>query len=342
MDGDRRAYQVRADHNPRAVHRLAALVRWREWFDSKLPMFLIAMFYAGLALPNVGIIELGRMGALLVLLCLYAAFGHLINDYSDRAIDLAAGKRRLLSTWSERECQVALTVPCVSAIVIAAFTLDGSTIGLAVGAFLTAALYSLSPVRLKERGLLGWAAAALAQRTLPVAMVFEAPGARVQYNTWSQGQLSGANTKYAERVKALEAIYRRLADIAGRQDVFPRVHAKHRVLLEQSWDILSVAPSSIRIHRSLLRRHYKLRHTSSGRVTRATREEAIVAATMLALGQNRASAHYALLIAAKAASLNNDIPLIVETINRLRDEGVVSAMSAHDAAANDCSTPLQA
>jgi 4-hydroxybenzoate polyprenyltransferase len=39
---------------------------------------------------------------------------------------------------------------------------------------LLAALYSLPPVRLKERFVLGWGASALAQRTLPLVIIFEA------------------------------------------------------------------------------------------------------------------------------------------------------------------------
>jgi hypothetical protein len=49
-----------------------------------------------------------------------------------------------------------------------------------------------------------------------------------------------------------------------------------------------------------------------------------VAATMQALGQKRASAHYALLIAAKAPSLDNDIAFIVATMNRFWREGLLT------------------
>ena len=153
---------------------LAALVRWREWSDSKLPMFMAAAFYAGLLQPQLGIRQLGPMAALFLLLCLYAAFGHLINDYADRELDRAAGKDRPLARWSEPACFVALTLPCLGAAIVAIGCFDRPTIALIVAAFLIAALYSMPPARLKQRGRLGWAAAALAQRTLPVAIVFEA------------------------------------------------------------------------------------------------------------------------------------------------------------------------
>jgi glycosyltransferase involved in cell wall biosynthesis len=149
------------------------------------------------------------------------------------------------------------------------------------------------------------------------------PGARVQYNTWSPHQLSGANTKYAARAAALETIYRRLAKIARRKAIAQRVNTRHWTLLEQDWNIWTMPAGSVQIRRRLLGR-YEIRHVSSGRILGAGQDEATVAATMLTLGHSCASAHYALLIAAKSPSLNNDIPRIVAAINRFRREGLLS------------------
>jgi len=118
--------------------------------------------------------QAGQMATLLVLLCLYAAFGYIINDYADRDIDRAAGKNKLLATWSERTALVAVAIPCIGTLGIALLCLDASAIAIITVAILLAALYSLPPVRLKERGVLGWGAAALAQQTLPLAIIFEA------------------------------------------------------------------------------------------------------------------------------------------------------------------------
>jgi cytochrome P450/4-hydroxybenzoate polyprenyltransferase len=160
----------------RPLATLGSIVRWREWYDSKLPLFLVAMFYAVLRTGAIDAAHLRQMAALFVLLCLYAAFGHIINDYADRAADRDAGKRKVLAAWSEPAARLAVAIPCVGALVIAWLAFAFPAFGLTVLAFLLATLYSLPPVRLKERGLLGWAAAALAQRTLPVAIVFQAFG----------------------------------------------------------------------------------------------------------------------------------------------------------------------
>jgi len=150
------------------------LVRWREWYYSKIPLFFVGMGYATLRVQHPGPAQAGKMAALLVLLCLYAAFGHLINDYADRDIDRAAGKNRLLATWSERTALIAVAIPCIGTVGIALLCLDASAIAMTTVAILLAALYSLPPLRLKERGVLGWGAAALAQRTLPLIIIFEA------------------------------------------------------------------------------------------------------------------------------------------------------------------------
>jgi 4-hydroxybenzoate polyprenyltransferase len=155
---------------------LAALVRWREWFDSKLPFFLVAMSYAVLRRDDPGTAQLAQMAALFVLLCLYAAFGHIVNDYSDRTADRKAGKNRILESWSEPAALTAILIPCVGAAGLAAACFDTRTLALTVLALLLAALYSLPPVQLKIRGILGWSAAALAQRTLPLAIMFQALG----------------------------------------------------------------------------------------------------------------------------------------------------------------------
>src|SRR6202034_416965 len=107
------------------------------------------------------------------------------------------------------------------------------------------------------------------------------PRARVQYNTWSTGQLSGANTEYTTRVASLEAIYRRLTVIARRKEISPRIQKNHWTLLEQDWNVWTMPPGSVTVRRRLLRR-YEIRHVASGRAIEARPEEATVAVTMLA------------------------------------------------------------
>jgi 4-hydroxybenzoate polyprenyltransferase len=157
-----------------SLSSLRRLARWHDWSDSKLPLFVAAMCYSVLRMEAPGIVEAVEMTALLLLLCLYAAFGHIVNDYADRDADRTAGKKKLLAQWSEPAALTAVALPAVGTVAAAWILFDLYTLALTLSAVLVAAVYSLPPARLKERGFLGWAAATGAQRTLPLAIIFQA------------------------------------------------------------------------------------------------------------------------------------------------------------------------
>jgi cytochrome P450 PksS len=153
---------------------LRSLVRWSEWYDSKLPLNAVGMSYAVLRSEAPGRAELADMGVLFALLCLYASYGHVANDYSDLAVDRAAGKPKLLAGWRPPAALAAIVASGGGAVLLGWARFGRATAAATALAVLLAGSYSLRPLRLKERGVLGWGAAAVAQRTLPLAIVFEA------------------------------------------------------------------------------------------------------------------------------------------------------------------------
>jgi cytochrome P450/4-hydroxybenzoate polyprenyltransferase len=156
---------------------LAELTRWDEWYDSKLPVFLAALCYGGLvAVDRGGAHGAALAGAIAWLLALfgcYAAFGHLVNDYADREVDRRAGKERPIGRLAEPVARALVVAPALGAMAIALCRFDAGTSTLTAAALAVAALYSLPPARLKTRGVLGLAAATLAQRTAPLAIAFQ-------------------------------------------------------------------------------------------------------------------------------------------------------------------------
>ena len=82
---------------------LRDLVRWPEWYNSKLPVFLVGVFYAVLRLDAPGGAQAVAMAALLVLFCLYAAFGHIVNDYADREVEERAIGQHAVHPFVEAE-----------------------------------------------------------------------------------------------------------------------------------------------------------------------------------------------------------------------------------------------
>ena len=155
---------------------MLAVIRFKEWSNSKIPFFLTCMYYAAHSGPRPDISVVGEMAGLLFLLCLYASFGYVINSLSDRKVDLMAGKPNSLGEISNAG---ALTI--VWAVIAASiltthllFADRPALVSLIVFSYATAAFYSLPPIRLKEHGVLGLLASAAAQRTLPVVIVFSA------------------------------------------------------------------------------------------------------------------------------------------------------------------------
>jgi hypothetical protein len=156
------------------------------------------------------------------------------------------------------------------------------------------------------------------------------PGGKVQYNSWSATQISGAGTRYAVRVAALRAIFARLQEFARRPDVAPRITARHRTLLDQDWNVWAMPHGSVEI-RAVSSRLYELRHVASGRSIELRPREFMVAKAMLASGMKKAMAHLALVIAARTPALRGDHPFIVATLERYRREGILTPVALADA-----------
>jgi 4-hydroxybenzoate polyprenyltransferase len=135
---------------------LGNIVRAGEWWEYKLaPIF--AVFYATAVALHVPVIWLWP-AALTILVALVpgAAYVSLINDFADRADDLAAGKANRLSGVSSQDVATLLAAPIVAGLIfVHIWRSDVLLLSLYLAAWLAFSLYSLSPFRWKSRGLLG-------------------------------------------------------------------------------------------------------------------------------------------------------------------------------------------
>lgn len=157
----------------RALRRFREVVRWDEWYASKIAFVWTACATAALTSPLSNREILLRGGGVILFASLCGAFGYAANDLADRRCDDRAGKRSALSALSNRRPQGivgALGAAAFVSLPLAAATKGGAALGLAT--LLLAAVYSLEPVRIKERGAAGLWAGAAAQRTLPVLLAF--------------------------------------------------------------------------------------------------------------------------------------------------------------------------
>lgn len=163
---------------PRAVDRragrgLPSLVRARDWWSFKLPP-LLAVAYLLLARPEPAPLfpAFAALALFLVSGVASAAFGHLVNDWTDLAVDARAGKRRRLASLPTSG-RLAVTGGALALAVAPWWALPPSPAARALFAaeLLLFLAYSLPPLRLKERGAAGLVADALYGQALPMGIV---------------------------------------------------------------------------------------------------------------------------------------------------------------------------
>lgn len=144
------------DGTVRGPQRLIHLLRAGEWWEYKLvPIF--AVFYATATLVRVPVASLW-MAALTVLAALVpgAAYVSIINDITDRADDLAAGKTNHMAGRSRAFMAAAVAIPVTLGLLLCyLWRHDTLLLTVYLCAWLAFSLYSLPPFRFKIRGILG-------------------------------------------------------------------------------------------------------------------------------------------------------------------------------------------
>jgi len=160
------------------------LVRWTEWYDTKLPFVAVAWLLvaspghdatSALSLPGATFVwmVLRTLGFSAFLL----AFGYALNDWCDRRIDVQAGKANALATLGGAAAISLLGLLLAGGLWCAwPFFARADTGAVVLASYFLAVTYSAPPIRFKERRWLGLVTASLAQRCLPCALVFVSGG----------------------------------------------------------------------------------------------------------------------------------------------------------------------
>lgn len=151
------------------VRSFVRLARIHDWYRSKLP------FAVATALLLVPTMDLAAIAAMTATIAAWAAFGFGINEIADCPSDLRAGKGNR-SEGLTPACQglfLASTGGAALGLSLL-WTVDFWGPALVFAGLGLAAAYSLPPLRLKERGLLGVIAGASAQWTFPVLAIASA------------------------------------------------------------------------------------------------------------------------------------------------------------------------
>jgi 4-hydroxybenzoate polyprenyltransferase len=146
------------------------LSRWNEWAQSKLPYVASVALLLDVPAAHVPLV--------VAAVAAWAAFGYAVNELADRDQDDRAVRRNRAAPLPAWACRAFVILAASSALGLSMLWATGPATPAVVAAGLAlAAAYSVRPVRLKERGALGLAAAALAQWVFPVlAVSAAAPG----------------------------------------------------------------------------------------------------------------------------------------------------------------------
>jgi 4-hydroxybenzoate polyprenyltransferase len=173
----------------RGWNRLLSLAqdisRWRDWGGSKVPLLLTIFFYYALLsqkphssaeVPAAGmenaVALLVSFVAVLSCICFSFAFGYALNDLADRHVDRLAGKRRLIVDLHPLAGGGIIALLAIAGIVsLLPFYRAPYLLALVLASYVVAALYSLPPVRFKERGWIGVMVSAAGEYAFPVLVI---------------------------------------------------------------------------------------------------------------------------------------------------------------------------
>jgi 4-hydroxybenzoate polyprenyltransferase len=169
------------------LRELARVVRAQDWWFYKIPPLLAAGYATALVFPSAPGHAMAALAAAIFAICMVATFGYVVNDLFDLEQDARSGRRNTMVRM-RRGARAAL---CVIPVALAFGALRFVAASPAVFALLSVnlllpALYSIPPIRLKERGLLGVLADAGAAHAVPTALMVVAltPHEQVSTSRW--------------------------------------------------------------------------------------------------------------------------------------------------------------
>ena len=155
------------------MRRFLKLIRWYDWYDSKLPLFFLAYYYLLIIHNELYIQSLILFLPLGVFFASLASFGYMLNDYFDKSADRIAGKENLMSLLKDwQQILILIIVLCINLFSFIPFYQHKFAIIFLLLSYLSSILYSAPPLRLKEKGISGVVCVSMAQRVFPIMIVF--------------------------------------------------------------------------------------------------------------------------------------------------------------------------
>jgi 4-hydroxybenzoate polyprenyltransferase len=157
----------------RFLNHIADFTRWRDWGPSKIPVFCVGLLYAGLANRQISTAFVLDFFMFIVFITFQSSLGYVVNNWGDRELDGLHNKPNPFAHLTHAQGIMALGALLVFALLSGLpFVGRPMVLPLWMSLFFLSLAYSLKPLRLKERGVLGLAAATVAQWPLPIMLTF--------------------------------------------------------------------------------------------------------------------------------------------------------------------------
>lgn len=167
------------------MKKLLAILSWRNWGIVRYNSVwqnVAGLFYIALNGRLFSLDFIGRVGLFVLFSTLMTGYGYLINDLADVGLDQRHGKINVFHGLRRGPATAAvLVVLAVGALFGLPFLRRPWFVPLWLLWILATTCYSLPPLRLKERGLIGLGTTIAAQQTLPTALLFAAFGQPISW-----------------------------------------------------------------------------------------------------------------------------------------------------------------
>ena len=172
------------------LKEVGKFLRWRDWGPGKLPVALSVMIYIGLSnglLPD----GYGKQCILLIIAAaVHCIFGYLVNEWGDRETDFLQGKKNVFRNSSRYVGWIVLpAILGIGLLSLHSFLALPMVLPLWLCWVFLSVAYSLTPLRLKGRGLAGLITSTAAQWTLPILLGFAVFG---RFGGWDMTAIGAA------------------------------------------------------------------------------------------------------------------------------------------------------
>lgn len=153
------------------LEKLCSYLRIYEWYDSKVPFMLAVFLYFENMEKTYDVRQCYKEIIVYALyVSMFLAFSYVVNDFSDRKIDIAAGKKKVMHGMPTAIVILSLAVICSLGTVPFYFVVDNRLeyLVMTAGIYLCGVAYSAPGLRFKEKGIWGLIECSTAQRCLPL------------------------------------------------------------------------------------------------------------------------------------------------------------------------------